>query len=208
MTPGRYIALLLLLAVAHSASAEQRPNWALELKGGRFDSAEARWSEFYGNDRYAVFALGLAYRVHSQIEIGAEAAYLRDEGQGFAPGHGELAGNVDYRAYPVHFHVTAVGLFRAEQWLVPYVGAGWTRFHYRIETDEQATVSGSTHGYQYRAGVRLLLDNLERSAAQRLEERFGIMNTHFFLEAQRIKADKAGTELGGTAYLGGLRFEY
>lgn len=201
------LCLALLLLGTQGAPAAEMPNWYLDLKGGRFESAEEEWSDFYGDDRFPAYALGLGYKVSRQIEVGVEAGYLADEGQGFAPGHGILAGDVKYRLYPLQVQLTLRGIFHPDQWLVPYVGAGVSRLYYRVKTQGQSDVSGATDGYQYRAGLQLLLDRLDKSAAADIEDA-GIANTYFFLEAQRTDADLEGVELGGTAFLGGFRFEF
>lgn len=207
MSRQQHIGFVLLLLVTQGVPAAETANWSFEFKGGRFESAEEQWSDFYGDDRFSAYALGLGYKVFRQFEVGVEAGYLSDQGQGLAPGHGVLAGNVKYRLYPAHVQLTLRGIFHPDQWLVPYVGAGLSRLSYRIETDRQSDISGTTDGYQYRAGLQLLLDNLDPSAAADLASA-GIANTYFFLEAQRTEARLAGTELGGTAFLGGFRFEF
>jgi hypothetical protein len=207
MRLARRVCLGLLLLGTQGAPAAEPPNWFFEIKGGRFESAEEQWSDFYGNDSFTEYALGLGYKVSRQVEVGVEVGYLKDEGQGFAPGHGTLAGEVEYLLYPVHVHLTLRGIFRPDQWLVPYVGAGYSRLYYQIETEGQSDISGATDGYHYRAGLQLLLDPLDKPSATDIEE-YGVANTYFFLEAQRTEADLEGVELGGTAFLGGFRLEF
>lgn len=197
-----------VMLLAQSALAEEEPKWSFEFKGGRFESAETQWSDYYGNDHFPEYALALGYKLNRQIEVGIEAGYLADEGHGLAPAHGIPAGDLKYRLYPAHLHLTARGIFRPDQWLVPYLGAAWSRYSYRVETERQPDITGATDGYQYRAGVQLLLDNLDKSAASDIESNFGIVNTYLVLEAQRTEVSIDGTDLGGTAYLGGLLFEF
>ncbi len=203
----KYLIICFLL-LAQAVSAEETTNWSFEIKGGHFESAEAQWADFYGNNRFPAYGVGLAYRLNRQFEIGLEAGYLRDEGRGFAPLHGITTGDVKYRLYPVHLSVTALGKFSQNQWLVPYLGLGISRYSYDIETEQQSTITGALNGHQYRGGVQLLLDSLEKSAAYHLDRNFGIVNTYFFLEAQRLEVNSEDADLSGTAYLGGIRFEY
>lgn len=206
MSRKRYSSLALLLMMTEGVAVAE-PNWFFEFKGGSFESAEEQWADFYGDDSLPVYAFGLGYKLLPQVEVGVEAGYLQDEGRGLAPGHGTLAGDVRYQLYPVHLQFTVRGIFHQDQWLVPYVGAGWSRLNYRVEVEQQSDSSGAADGHQYRAGLQLLLDNLEKSAAANLND-VGIANTYFFLEAQRTEVSLEGVELGGTAYLGGLRFEF
>jgi opacity protein-like surface antigen len=200
------IGLLLLLFVQKVAATEM-PHWYFDLKRGSFKSAEEQWSEFYGDDRFPIYAFGLGYKVVQQIEIGVEGDYLMDQGEGWAPGHGTLAGTVDYRLYPVHLQLTLRAIFHQDQWLVPYVGAGVSHLIYRIKTESQSDISGSADGRQYRAGLQILLDNLDKSRGIAMQD-YGVENTYFFIEAQRIESTLEAANLGGTAYLGGLRFEF
>ncbi len=208
MSPTPHIYLALLLLVPQAVPASEMANWSFEFKGGRFESADDQWADFYGNDRFPAYALGFGYKLHRQIEVGLEAGYLADEGRGFAPIHGIPAGNVKYRLYPLHLQLTVRGVFHHDQWLVPYIGAGWSRFSYRVETERQSDISGATDGYQYRAGLQLLLDNLDKNAAAELRDSIGVESTYFFIEAQRTEVSIGGAELGGTAYLGGIRLDF
>ncbi len=207
MNNKRWLGYLLFL-VAQSALAEDTPNWSFEFKGGNFHSAEEQWGDFYGDDQFRAYALAAGYKLTRQLEIGIETGYQNDDGKGLAPTHGVLAGDVRYTLYPVHLQLTARGIFTPDQWLVPYVGAAWSRFHYRVETEQQPDVSGSLGGHQYRSGLQLLLDKLDRTTANDLERNTGIVNTYFFLEAQRTEVNINDIDLGGTAYLGGLLFEF
>jgi hypothetical protein len=85
--------------------------------------------------------------------------------------------------------------------------------YYRQKVEGQGYVRGSTDGYHGRAGLQLLLDNLDRNAANRFYLDYGIFHTYFFFEAQLTKANVdttagASLDLGGTSYLWGLLFEF
>jgi hypothetical protein len=207
MNKQRLLGCLLIL-IARSVPAGDTPHWSFEVKGGNFHSAEEQWADFYGDDQFRAYALAAGYKLTRQLEIGIETGYQADDGKGLAPSHGVLAGNVHYKLYPVHLQLTARGVFTPDQWLVPYVGAAWSRFSYSVETEQQSDTSGSVDGYQYRGGLQLLLDNMEPSTARNLESNTGIVNTYFFLEAQRTEAIVNDIDLGGTAYLAGLLFEF
>ncbi len=205
----RLFRLLVLLAPALAAAGENdAPRWSFELKGGAMSSAMEDWADYYGNDRLPRYGLGAAYKIWRPLEFGFELAYLRDSGQGFAPGHGVSAGTVRYQLFPVHFTVTLRGVLHEDQWLVPYVGAAIGRSAYRVSIVGQERVSGSTGSSQYRAGVQLLLDRFDRRSAYELQRSGGIRNTYLFVEYQKSEAEIAGSDLGGEAWQGGLLFEF
>ena len=81
---------------------------------------------------------------------------------------------------------------------------------YREKIQDQGRVHGSVDGYHVRGGLQLLLDGIDRHAANSLYMDFGVYHTYFFVEAERTTAkDKASSnDLGGTAYLMGLLFEF
>lgn len=207
MNKHRLLGFLLIL-IAQSVPAGETPHWSFEIKGGDFHSAEEQWPEFYGDDQFRAYALAAGYKLIRQLEIGIETGYQADNGKGLAPTHGVLSGNVYYKLYSAHLQLTARGIFTPDQWLVPYIGAAWSRYNYRVETEQQSDISGAFDGYQYRSGLQLLLDKLDKTSASDLERNTGIVNTYFFLEAQRTEAIVEDIDLGGTAYLAGLLFEF
>ena len=210
-------AMLFLSVTALSAQAAEqdmdRPHWSLELKGGVFIPAIDNWSSYYGRRDIAEYGGSLAYKIIRQIEVGLEGSYIRDEGRGFAPGHGSVTGNVTYELAPLNVFVLARGVFRENQVLIPYAGGGWTRMYYREKIEAQSTIRGSADGYHGRAGLQLLLDNMDPRAAGNLYTDYGIFHTYLFFEAQYIRAmvsdlDGVSVNLGGTSYLAGLLFEF
>jgi hypothetical protein len=110
------------------------------------------------------------------------------------------------------------GIFTENQWVVPYVGGGWTRMYYKEELSLQPTARGYTDGSHVRGGLQLLLDVFDQRAATNMYRDYGISHTYFFVEAQRTRAmiDTVATvsspsesiNLGGTSVLGGLLFEF
>jgi hypothetical protein len=205
--------LLALLVPAAAYGAEplpDRPHWSLELKGGTFAPVLDNWAFYYGKRSMPEYKGTLAYKVLRQVEVGVSAGTAKDKGQGLAPGHGTLNGEVDYELYPVNVFVLVRGIVNENQWLVPYIGGGWTRMYYREKIQDQSTVRGSADGYHVRGGLQLLLDGIDRSAANSLYLDFGVYHTYFFVEAERTKAKDKPTsiDLGGTAYLMGLLFEF
>ena len=211
---GVLLLLIMMPLVAQSAEqALERPHWSLELKGGVFIPAIDNWSTYYGRRDTSEFGGSLAYKLARQIEIGVEGMYIRDKGQGFAPIHNIATGNVTYELVPLNVFVLARGTFSENQWLIPYVGGGWTRMYYREEVQYQGIVRGSTDGSHARAGLQIVLDGADTRAAGNMYKDYGIFHTSLFLETRYTRAmitDLTGSSinLGGTSYLMGLLFEF
>ena len=211
---GVLLLLIMMPLVAQPAEqASERPHWSLELKGGVFIPAIDNWSTYYGRRDTSEFGGSLAYKLARQIEIGVEGMYIRDKGQGFAPIHNIATGNVTYELVPLNVFVLARGTFSENQWLIPYVGGGWTRMYYREEVQYQGIVRGSTDGSHARAGLQIVLDGADTRAAGNMYKDYGIFHTSLFLETRYTRAmitDLTGSSinLGGTSYLMGLLFEF
>ena len=145
--------------------------------------------------------------------MGVEGGYIRDKGLGFAPVHNVSAGSVTYELFPLQAFVLIRGVFSEKQWLIPYIGGGWTRMYYREKIEFQGSVKGFADGSHGRAGLQFLLDGLDQSAANSFYLEHGVMHTYLFFEAQRTRAmidtvTGESVNLGGTSYLAGLLFEF
>lgn len=200
-----------LIAASPSAFGEEetpRPHWSVELKGGRFTPDTEKWSQFFHHDSVTYFEAGIGYKLARQLELALNGGYLETTGQGFAPLHGTVAGDVRYELFPVHVAMVWRAVFNEDQWLVPYAGGGWTRIGYRQQIDHQSDISGSADGYHYRGGLQLLLDALDCRSASKSSENSGVKNSYLFLEYQRTAVTKSGVELGGSATLAGVLLEF
>ena len=211
------LVLVMILSILPTAAlaeeATKRPHWSLELKGGEFIPDVDNWSAFYGQRYTSEYGGSLAYKITRKLEFGIEGMYLKDNGQGFAPIHQTITGNVKYESVPLNVFVLARGLFSEKQWVVPYVGGGWTTMFYREEVQSQGVTRGSTNGYHARAGLQLLMDGIDPSASTSMELDYGIFHTYLFVEAEYTRAMAntvtSGTvNLGGTSWLAGLLLEF
>jgi hypothetical protein len=211
------LVLVMILSILPTAAlaeeATERPHWSLELKGGEFIPDIDNWSAYYGRRYTSEYGGSLAYKITRKLEFGIEGLYLKDNGQGFAPIHQTITGNVKYASAPLNVFFLARGLFSEKQWLVPYVGGGWTTMFYREEVQSQEVTRGSTNGYHARAGLQLLLDGIDPSASTSMYLDYGMFHTYFFVEAEYIRAmantaTSGSVNLGGTSWLAGLLFEF
>jgi hypothetical protein len=210
----KFITLLILIcipAVVHAADPLlERPHWSLEIKGGTFTPALSDWAQYYEKKSIKMFEGSLAYKPIRQIDIGISGGYGQAKGKAFAPLHNAAAGNVTYKIAPLSFFVLLRGVVSENQWIVPYAGGGFTRLYYAEEVEGQDTIDGSVDGYHARGGLQFLLDVLDQGAANNMYMDYGIHHTYLFFEAEYTHAvvRSVSVNLGGTAYLGGLLFEF
>ena len=115
-----------------------------------------------------------------------------------------------YELFPVSLFLVLRGQLTQDQLLVPYVGAGWTRLHYRESIKGQEKREGAINGSYLRAGIQFLLDSIDTRAATTLKTNYGVENSYLFVEIQKMNAKVKSTsiELGGEAILGGVLFEF
>jgi hypothetical protein len=212
------ILLLLLISllpsVVHASDlTTDRPHWSFEMKAGRLTPDIENWSSTYGDRDTTEFGAAAAYKITRHIEAGIEGGYSRSGGSGFAPIHQQAAGHVILNLYPVDVFILARGVFTEYQWLVPYVGGGFSRVFYREEVENQGVARGYANGYHARGGLQFLLDIVDQEAANGFYRDFGVRHTYLFVETKytRAMADTvaSGTvNIGGTAWLLGLLFEF
>ena len=203
--------LVLLPAILLPAEARpERPHWSLELKGGAFFPDAADWSDHYGNSYLGEFGAALSYKVLRQVEIGVEGSYASASGVGQRQGS---SGSIRYQQVPLNLFVLARGLFDEEQWLVPYLGGGYTRLFYRQKVAGEDAVEGSVNGYHARGGLQFLLDLLEPGTADDFSREFGMQHSYFFMEGRYLNADAdivtgGSAKIGGKSAMAGFMFEF
>ncbi len=206
-----FFILAFLPITAYAADQGQdQPQWSFELKGGYFTPSLANWKEFYGKRSMPEYGFSLAYKLQRQIEVGVETGIIYGSGLASAPLHGIAAGKVDYDLYPVNAFILFRGVVNENQWVVPYVGGGFTRMYYQEKIEDQSTARGSADGYHYRGGLQFLLDAIDPDSAKDFYLEEGVYHTYLFIEAERTSAivKSASVNLGGTAYQMGLLFEF
>jgi hypothetical protein len=206
--------ILMLLLLPSAAFAEDpllsQPHWSLEVKGGMFAPVLENWAQFYGKKSMPEYAGTLAYKFLRQVEVGVGAGAMRAKGQAYAPIHKKYAGTVAYELFPVNAFLLVRGVFREDQLVVPYLGGGFSRIYYREKASDQPTSRGHADGYNVRGGLQLSLDFIDRSSQNRMFLDYGVYHTYLFVETEYSRAvvRSISANLGGTAYLGGLLFEF
>lgn len=184
------------------------PRWAMELKGGIYTPDLDDYEQFYGDDDSTLWGLSLAYRITNWLEVGGELGYTSAKGVGSLPGSGGTGGRVRYTLLPLQLFVNLRYDRSFRQLLVPYAGVGLVSAWYELSPDQQSGRNGFADiGLGARVGVQLLLNRLDRHGANYVsgDRR---LRSFLFLEGQYLDTDKSGFNLGGDAYLLGLRFEF
>lgn len=211
MKPTFLIIILLVLSSTAFAAEPllESPRWSLEIKGGMFAPALENWSRNFGNSGMREFEASFAYKLLQQVELGAEAGRMKSKGQVFNQFHGNPVGTMTYELRPVNIFIMLRGAVIDGQWVVPYVGGGWTRMYYHETGQDRETTRGSADGYHFRGGLQLSLDNMDQTAANRMYADYRVFHTFFFIEAEYIRAVVRSTSIniGGKTYLAGLLFE-
>jgi len=208
-------ALFIILLIVPTVALAEEPlldqsRWSLELKGGIFKPSIKDWSTYYGKKDIPEYAVSLAYILLPQIEVGAGAGLFMAKGSGYEFFHGDLSGSVTYDLFPLEVFGTLRGVLSDDQWLVPYIGVGWTRMYYYERVQGGQAFHGFADGYLARGGLEISLNKLDPYAANGMYEDYGVLRTAFFLEAEYTHAvvGSGSIDIGGTAYMGGLRFEF
>lgn len=206
------LGFLILLIGVSSTQAAPLPSWSFSIKAGAYQPTAKDYDLQYGNPREFRGDLELGYKITRQIEVGLSVGYFMDNGFALGALTGRVSGvKQQLILIPTQLFLIYQFAFKDGQLLVPYLGGGYTHVTYRRSVEGQDTVIGGKEGYHARAGLKLMLDRLEPSAADKLYENSGIINTYFLLEGQYARVNGFGNSavnLGGWSYLGGFQFEF
>jgi opacity protein-like surface antigen len=195
-------------AAATDGTVSATPKWALEFKGGIYKPDLPDYSTFYGSDDNDLWAIAGAYRFYNWLELGLELGYSKDTGTGSLPDQGAQGGKVEYTLVPVQLFFNLRYDVAPDQLFVPYVGAGLAMAWYQQQISQQSDREGSSDiGGAARAGLQLSLNRLTPDTVTYSRGK-QLLKSYVFLEAQYFSTEKDGTDLGGDAYLLGLRLEF
>ncbi len=188
----------------------EQSHWSLEFEGGSFEPALKNLSHYFGRSRLPEYGASLAYKILPQLEAGVGLDHMKVTGEGYEEFHGNLTGSATYELIPVDLFVIARAVVVENQWVVPYLGGGFTRSYYIETTEGQPTTRGHGDGYNIRGGLQLSLDNLDESAASMMYFNYGVLHTSIFVEAEHTRAivSSVSENLGGTFYRAGLLIEF
>jgi hypothetical protein len=180
--------------------------WVIDIRGGLFEPDLEFYKDFYGDSSELYLSGGFGYRFKDWLELDGEIGYFHDTGVGLQPGNNTQGGQVKYTLLPMHIFATFRGEFSEEQLFVPYGGLGFTTAYYEQKVESQGTKSGRTDlGYNLRGGLEMNLNRLDGRAASRKQP---LKRSYLYLEVQYFTTEVDGIDLGGIAYLAGLRMEF
>jgi len=208
---GLLVAAFLL---APSAAQAEGPRWSVTAAGGVFFPAEKNWSDSYDSNHLWDVKLGAGVRLFRQLEFGVDGGYRKATGKISKTDNGTpLTPSLTQTltVAPVQAYALLNLCFTDNQWVVPYVAGGYSRYYFRHEIEHGETTKGHQDGYHARGGLKILLDVVDDYFADRASQHWGIRNTYLTLEAQYAKVDDRGssdTDLGGMSYSLGLAVEF
>jgi len=189
---------------------QEKPRWTLEMNLSLFEPRDENWSSYYGSDRMPTIGASFAYRILNVLDVGTSFDYGQDRGTGTLPVSNIRAGRVIYNIVPVDVFAVLRLRFTEGQWIVPYAGGGYTRFFYHQRVSGEGSVRGSINGYHARAGLQILLDGLDKSAAKTMLKTYGGINSYLYFEVKRThaKTSSPAVQLGGYSFKSGLMVEF
>jgi len=201
--------LCMSLVFSGQLLAEKKsPTWMFEFHAGLFEPELSDWDQHYGNEKFPELGFSYAYRFLSVIDVGASIGYGKDRGTGQLLSNSAVAGSVEYQIIPIEIFALLRGRVYENQWIVPYIGGGYTRFVYRQEIVGQSKAQGSVNGSHVRMGLQFLLDALDQTAAQGMYRRWGVLNSYLYFDYKQTTAEVNDIALGGNSYKVGVMFEF
>jgi len=201
--------VLLLLTHAPSIRAEQ-PKWSVALKGGYTFPETDGWEDNYGDDGFWTLGVEIGWKINRRLELNASISYGDDSGKALTPSGKESVDDLDFEHLPIHISVLYRFISDEDQFIVPFLGGGYTHLFYKLEFVDDDR-SGDQFGYHVRGGFQILLDRLEPEKADDISDKVGIHNSYLFFEGIYSNVDDFGSEdidLGGWAVFIGLLLEF
>lgn len=98
--------------------------------------------------------------------------------------------------------------FKASQFVVPYIGAGYNAVYFHEDGDPGAPVEGWKEGYSFQGGLLFLLDKLEPSSAWALFSSVGIDNSYLEIGGRYFQTIGGGLDFSGPIVTLGIVFEF
>lgn len=190
------------------------PHWSVALGAGYFVPAVEGFSDQFGSRGGWMPAVALSYALLPSLWVHGEAGYWAVKGfvRGALTGRAS-ADQERFSLIPLTAGLEYQARFSRDQFLVPFVGAGYRRTAYRLAVDGDEDIRGGANGWVARSGIDLLLNTLDPLSASSLYDEYAIARTSLRFEAQWSKVNAPGIagddiDLGGKTFLAALRFEF
>lgn len=207
-------AALLAASVPALAQEDESPlRFAVELKFGPYypdvdtePGVGSPYEDVFGEKQTFMFLAEFDWQFVRlpgiSFGIGLLAGYFQDTGKGLDPDTGERAGEeTQLKVLPGHFdaivRVDALPRFTKVP-LVPFVKAGVSYYIWWVENGrgigryEGTTGYGGTWGWNFSAGLMLLLDFFEPAAARTFDQEAGVNNSYLYADFFMARIDNFG----------------
>ena len=200
-----------------------------------FSGSTTPYADLFGDDLSVMIKGELdveIWRPFGTLAVGGVVGYysasantFKDDGAGTggsASGKERLVTETSINLVPVALLLIYRADFLYSMWrapVIPYVkfGLNYTFWWITKGDEETATfggtdAAGGTLGWQFNAGISLMLDVFEPKSAKNLDVEMGINHTYLFFEFAHVKADGFGAanvlHVGDTTWQAGLAFEF
>jgi hypothetical protein len=197
-------------AEAKDPDAADRRKGHLEFRYGLFTMDDPNINKVMGESKNEVLWLEVGPHIIPQVEINAGLGWFQEIGNPILSGGGRSDDNVMLTALPLNLSLGLRGDFLKHQIVVPSVGASIEAWPWRQEPYGGGSLSGMKTGWSWNAGLELLLDRMDPSAASKLRVRTGIDDTYLTLSyrSQEVGDPNEGLYYSGTVIGLGLKFDY
>jgi hypothetical protein len=189
------------------------PMWlAFELKLGPYQLHPSVLKDVFGSDRGWLLSTELDFTVYhvpyvGQLNVGLGWGWAHYDAKAAISGGGTSGETTEFTIYPM----SALAILRvdalARYTVVPLTFAGklgYDTVRWTTKTGSHQDRAGWNKGFRWGAQVALELDFLDRKAARRLDEDFGI--NHTFLMFELFESKTRGT--GGRSFQFGLGLQF
>jgi hypothetical protein len=234
---GAVVALALVLGWSTAAFAEQKDEspqrFAVELKFGPYypdvdnePGTGTPYADVFGNKSSMHFLAEFDWQfLHVpgvSFGLGVMAGVFQDKAKGLDPDTGERAGEkTTLTVLPGHLDIV-IRIDVLPKYtrvpLVPFVKAGLSYYIWWVENgrglgrSEGTTGYGGTFGWNFSAGLMLLLDVFEPSAAQTFDQEVGVNNSYIYADFFLARIDQFGSrnklDLSDITWTVGLAIEF
>lgn len=191
------------------------PNFTGGIKVGMLWLQDKEYvQKVYGNTGVMFYSGFFSWKMIDDFELDAEIGYASALGRGVTPKN-EAKTNQRYRLDmgPAQLGLIYRFNYVPEQIIVPYLGAGGNYMYYfEARVKESWHKSGGLFGYHGRAGLQVLLNNIEKRASSNLKNQYGIDNSYLFYEFQYNVTDNftpnKGLDLSNFTHTLGVLIEF
>jgi len=199
------------VAEAKDPDAADSRKGHLEFRYGFFTLDDPNINRVMGESKNEVLWLEVGPHILPQVEVNAGLGWYQEIGNPILSSGGRSDDNVMLTALPVNISLALRGDFVKHQLVVPSVGASLEAWPWKQEPyGSDGSLSGVKTGWSWNAGLQLLLDRMDTSAASKLRVRTGIDDTYLTVSyrSQEVGDPNEGLYYSGSVLGLGLKFDY